>query len=58
MSICRAHYLKTLGSEFQTVGPVTENARVTKVLPQLAELTVDDIWQVDISLVVGADVGL
>jgi len=31
-------------SEFQTVGPATENVRVPKVL--LLELIVDDFWQI------------
>ena len=37
---------KWSGSEFQTLSPATENARVPKVLRELAELTVDDIWQI------------
>ena len=36
--------LRQSGSEFQTVGPATEKARVPKV--ELVEPTVDDVWQI------------
>jgi len=35
--------LRQSGSEFQTVGPATEKARVPV---ELVELTVDDVWQI------------
>ena len=38
--------LRQSGSEFQTVGPATEKARVPKVPRRLVELTVDDVWQI------------
>jgi len=40
--------LRQSGSEFQTVGPATEKARVgsQRCRVELVELTVDDVWQI------------
>ena len=38
--------LRQSGSEFQTVGPATEKARISRCRVELVELTVDDVWQI------------
>ena len=42
-SVSTAGSLRQSGSEFQTVGPATEKARVPRCH---VELTVDDVWQI------------